>query len=332
MPLSRPAVVPVLLLLLLLTALCPAFLAAEELSVEVATRAGMLYGLARELVYSGSFAVSELNWRFQPVAYAGTALSLKTPLGLAATVEVRSAFPGKSGTIDDLDYLNYKPSGGVDERLTHYSAHDCYTERAVLLDARLGWVFRLGPIFSLEPFGAFGLMQLKWTARDGYLQYEDDPQSLPPYEPWSPTTLKLPVSGTGIIYQQTYLIPALGVRLAADFAERFDASVRLIFAPYVFANNLDNHAHGQAPDVDYYDYLRGGILVEPTVSLGFRPAPRARLSLDVSYRGIFGLVGDTEKVYSNPGLEPGLVVATYPNGAGASYSALDASLALTLSL
>jgi outer membrane protease len=326
MPLSRHVLVPVLLLLLFPIVICPVPAAADGLSVEVTTRAGMLCGLAKELVFSGSVTISELNWRFQPVAYAGTALSVETQQGLVAAVEVRSAFASRSGSMDDSDYLNYEENG--DLSLTHYSEHDCYTERAILLDARLGWVFRLGSRVRLEPFGAFGLMQFKWTARDGYFQRP--PEGSPPYTPWSPGDYKHPVSGTGIIYQQTYLIPGLGVRLAADFAERFDATVRLLFSPYVFCNDLDNHVQGTQPK-DFYDSLRGGILVEPAVSLGFRPAPRARLSLDLSYRGIFGLVGDTRSVLAGPDLEPE-TYATYSDGAGASYSALDASVALALSL
>jgi outer membrane protease len=329
MPLSRRVVVPSLLFLLLATVLGPVPAAADGISVEVTTRAGVLFGLARELVYSGSFTISELNWRFQPVAYAGTALSVETQQGLVATVEVRSAFAGSSGKADDSDYLNYEFNG--DPSLTHYSEHDCYTERAILLDARLGWAFRLGSRFRLEPFLALSLMQFKWSARDGYLQR---PGSGPPY------TLpvdKEPVSGTAIIYQQTYLIEGLGVQLAADFAERFDLMARLWVSPYLFCNSLDNHVltwffPESAVNYDYYDYLRGGILVEPTVSLGFRPVQRARLSLDVSYRGIFRLIGDTEVVKASPYLPPGEVAETYPDGAGASYNALDVSLTLSLTL
>jgi outer membrane protease len=298
---------------------------AEDFSLEVQSRVGLLYGLTKELVFWGSHIISELDWRFQPVLYTGAALSVQTRWGFSAGIDVRSAFPWRSGYIGDSDCLNYREG---DFRQTHYSQHDCYTERAVILDARLGWVFRLGSAFSLEPFGAFGLMQFKWTARDGYLQYPE--QSDPPYDPWSPSLVKRPVSGTGIVYEQTYLIPAAGLSARAAFAGRFDAELRFVFSPYLFCSDLDNHVQragfGSATDTDYHDELRGGFLLEPALSLGFRVSQRARLALDVSYRGIFNLIGDSSTVLAGPGLTPGLVDEFYADGA------LDASVSLSVSL
>jgi outer membrane protease len=280
--------------------------------------------MARELVYYGQYTISELDWPFQPVLYAGTALAIQTRLGLSASLEVRSAFPWRSGFMQDSDFLNYDYG---DLSRTHFSQHDCYTERAITLDARVGWVFHLGSAFTLQPFAAFGLMQYKWTARDGYLQYP--PEGAPPYTPWDPAWTKVPVSGTGIIYEQTYLIPAAGLSAGTSFGERFDARLSLGFSPFVFCNDLDNHVQRTAGDTDYYDYLRRGFLLEPCLSLGLRMSPKARLSLEVSYRWIFGLLGDTEVVDAGPGLPPGQVSATYEDGAGAAYNALDVSLAFS---
>lgn len=294
-------------------------------TLEVKTLTGTRVGVARELVYSGSFTMSELVWPFQPVLFFGSALELRTRAGLFAALDARSAFPGRSGYMEDSDYLNYDFNG--DPSRTHYSRHDCHTERAVTLDARAGWSFRLAGRWLLEPYLSFGLMQYKWTARDGYLQYP--PQGAPPYTPWDPAWTKVPVSGTGIIYEQTYLIPAAGLSAGTSFGERFDARFSFAFSPFVFCNDLDNHVQRTAGDTDYYDYLRRGFLLEPSLSLGFRMSPKARLSLEVSYRWIFGLLGDTEVVDAGPGLPPGQVSATYEDGAGAAYNALDVSLAFS---
>jgi outer membrane protease len=200
----------------------------------------------------------------------------------------------------------------------------------VTLDARAGWTFRLAGRWLLEPFLAFGLMQYKWTARDGYLQY---PGGAPPYPPWDPAWAKVPVSGTAIIYQQTWWIPAVGLAAAKSLGERFDARLSFAFSPAVFCNDLDNHVmkagFGSAYDTDYYDYLRWGLLLEPSLALGWRLNRQGRLELQVSYRTVFGLLGDTEVVDAGPGLPPGQVSATYPDGAGATYNALDVSLAFS---
>ena len=97
----------------------------------------------------------------------------------------------------------------------------------------------------------------------------------------------------------------------------------------MFCNDLDNHVQRTAGDTDYYDYLRWGLLLEPSLALGWRLNRQARLELQVSYRTVFGLLGDTEVVDAGPGLPPGQVSATYLDGAGASYDALDVSLAFS---
>jgi len=286
--------------------------------------------MARELVYYGQYTISELDWPFQPVLYAGTALAIQTRLGLSASLEVRSAFPWRSGFMQDSDFLNYDYG---DLSRTHFSQHDCYTERAITLDARVGWVFHLGSAFTLQPFAAFGLMQYKWTARDGYLQYPSPTPPDPPYTPWSPAQTKVPISGTGIIYEQVYLIPAVGLSARARLGERFDAGLSFVFSPFVFCNDLDNHVQRAPPwDTDFYEYMRWGLLLEPALTLEFRVSRQARLSFDVSYRRITGLIGDSYTVNAGPGLPPGQIAATYPDSGGAAFDALDASLALSLSL
>jgi outer membrane protease len=299
---------------------------ARAVSLEVTTRTGVQYGQAKELVYAGEHTLSELLWPFEPVLYTGSALSLETRFGLCASLDVRAAFPRRSGYMQDSDFKNYE-SGDFSK--THYSRHDCYTERAIALDTRVGWTFRPGARFLLQPFAAFGLMQYKWTARDGYLQYP--PELIPPYTPWSPSGTKVPVSGTTIVYEQTYLIPSAGLSTGMRLGRRFDAGLSFAFSPFVFCNDLDNHVQATFP-ADYYDRMSWGLLLEPSVTLGYRLNPRARLSLGVSYRRISGLVGDITEVSAGVGETPGEVAATFPGGAGASYDALDASLALSLSL
>jgi outer membrane protease len=176
-------------------------------------------------------------------------------------------------------------------------------------------------------------MQYKWTARDGYLQYPSPTPPDPPYTPWSPAQTKVPISGTGIIYEQVYLIPAVGLSARARLGECFDAGLSFVFSPFVFCNDLDNHVQRAPPwDTDFYEYMRWGLLLEPALTLEFRMSRRARLSFDVSYRRISGLIGDSYTVNAGPGLPPGQIAATYPDSGGAAFDALDASLALSLSL
>jgi outer membrane protease len=156
-------------------------------TLTVRTGTGIMYGTSRELVLDGSFAVSELDWAIQPVFYVESVLELRALGGLAVSLSVRNGIPAQSGFITDSDWLNYP----MNTDKTNFSQHDCYTERAVLVDARAGWEFSLGDVLAIQPFGAFEFMSYKWTARDGYLQYPRgcfSASACPPAQPsrWMP--------------------------------------------------------------------------------------------------------------------------------------------------
>lgn len=297
-------------------------------SIETSTSAGVLVGAARELVLDGSYKISELDWSMKPLVLTGSELRFSMPTGLRASIRVRAGVPGYTGRITDKDFLNW------DGAVTHYSEHQCFTEGALLVDARVGWHFPIGQRFALEPFGGLSVMRLKWTARDGYLQYP--PEADEPFTPWNPdTTIKVNVYGTGIIYQQTWYIPQAGVRVAYyRFGESIDAALALGFSPYLVMFDLDNH---ELRLLDFEGNLSGGWLLDPSLSVSWRFSPRVRLSFDVSYRLIRGIVGDT--IVTGVGvvgmtgteLDPG-ERAFIGDSAGASFDALGISISLDVSL
>jgi outer membrane protease len=302
-----------------------------EISLATRTTAGVMYGMAKELVFDGSFTLSELDWALQPVYYTGVSLELKTAIGLAASLAVRSGISGLSGYITDSDWLNYSVNG--DTRKTNFSQHNCFTERAFLLDARVGWDFRILEWLALEAFGKFSIMQFKWTARDGYVQYPPGWFSAspppPPFTPWSQDTATTLVSGTGIIYEQNYLIPALGLSARVRLSKQLDVAASFTLSPFVSCNDLDNH---EFTATDYTEKMSKGLLLEPEVSVGWQINDRARLSLEVSYRSITGLIGDSYEIFAGPGYTPGEVAAEYADSGGAAFDALNASLSFLLSL
>jgi outer membrane protease len=298
-----------------------------QVSLETSTSAGVLFGTSREIVLDSTYVVSQLDWAMKPLVFSGSELRATTPAGLRASLGVRAGVPGNTGRITDKDYLNY------DGVVTHDSEHDCFTEGALLLDARLGWQFAFGDRFAVEPFADFSVMRFKWTARDGYLQYP--PESSYPYTPWNPlTTPRIYVYGTGIVYQQTWYIPIAGVRATLRFGDSMDGALALGFSPYLWMNSLDNHEMRQ---LDFVETVSGGLLLDPSLAVSWRISPRARLSLDLSYRIIWGLVGDTLVIGTGvsgvpgPELDPGERVR-YSGSAGVSYDAFSLSLSFTLAL
>jgi len=129
------------------------------------------------------------------------------------------------------------------------------------------------------------------------------------------------LSGTGIIYEQTYYIPAVGVDARFRSGD-FGGAISFSVSPFVFCNDVDNH---ELAGYDYYDTMSNGFLLEQRISLEWQIG-RYRLSLDISYRHIGGLVGDTRQVATGIYGGSGPATSTYQNGAGASFDVLGAFL------
>jgi outer membrane protease len=315
-------------------AAAPAY--AQGVTFSARSGTGMLYGLAKEIVYYRGFTESELDWAIQPVFFAEMELELKAFGGLLATLSFRNGFPGQSGFITDSDWLNYAFNG--DTSKTNFSQHNCFTERAILVDARVGWEFALADGLALEPFGAFGLMSFQWTARDGYLQYPAGWFSgIPPSQPypaWSPSDPKVPVYGMGIDYWQTYLFPAAGIRATLQFARIWTISVSVSGSPYLWCFDIDNH---DFRGLSFTENMTGGWLIEPEIAVELRFSERATVSLEANYRHIEGLFGDSTQTVMGadypgaPSPVPGTTI-TFPDTAGVSYDSLSISLNFSLTL
>ena len=174
---------------------------------------------------------------------------------------------------------------------------------------------------TFEPFIGFQFIRLDWTAQNGYLQYP--PETSSPYTPWSPSTPKTPVYGTGIIYTQTYLVPAVGLKGELPVTQRLTFTVSFLVSPYLWCFDKDSHIFRQ---LDFYSTMQGGLLLEPRLSAAYRIGGTTSVVLDVLYRHISQLVGDSYEVgtgangytpvppSTQPG--PGQQSVTFVNAAG----------------
>ncbi|MGA2766324.1 MAG: omptin family outer membrane protease [Spirochaetia bacterium] len=306
--------------------------AAYPLPISLSTTSGVMLGGVKELVLSSGYTVSELDWPLLPAFYAGLNLDVGETAGFLASVELQVGIPSYVGTMTDSDFLN---GDGVK---THFSQADGDLENAVLLSAQAGWgiPFDLpgGGTGTFEPFAAFEFIRFEWTAQNGYLQYP--PETSPPFTPWSPSTPKTPVYGTGIIYSQNYLIPALGVKGAFSLTKALSMSASFILSPYLWCFDKDSHLFRQ---LDFYSSMHSGLLLEPRLSASYRFSPATAISLDVVYRHIAQLIGDTYEVGTGASgytqisqLAPGQQSVTFTNGAGASLDVLNVTVSVDLGL
>ena len=305
---------------------------AGALPVSVSATSGVMLGGAKELVLDNGYTLSELDWPLLPAFSAGIAIDLGADSGFLASVALQLGFPAFAGTMTDSDFLN---GDGVK---THFSAADGDMESAVLATGQAGWgiPFEIpgGSTGMFEPFLEFELIRLEWTAQNGYLQYP--PETSPPFTPWSPSTPQTPVYGTGIIYTQTYLIPAAGLKVAFPLTDSLSMTAAFLFSPYLWCLDKDSHLFRQ---IDFYSTMHGGILIEPRLSATCRISGQTAVTLDVLYRHITQLVGDSYEVgtgasgYSPPSqLSPGQQSATFTNGAGASLDVVNVSVSLKVGL
>ena len=298
----------------------------QGLTLSCSSGTGVMYGMAKEFALNSGFAISELDWAIQPLVFVQNTLDLRALGGLHASVAVRTGLPMYSGQMTDSDWLNYQANG--DTSKTNFSQSDCFTERAVLVDVAAGWEFPVGAGFSVEPFLAFGYMSWEWSARDGYTQYPAGfPLSSAPYAPWSPSQTKDPVYGTGILYSQTWLIPAAGVRFGFRLGDAWHVSLAVSASPYVFCLDQDDHIFN---NVEYTDSMGGGWMVEPELTAEVQLTERVLLSAGASYRHITRVIGDDVAMTSGSGSNGGGSRATYANGGGASFDALSARLTLSV--
>jgi outer membrane protease len=262
-------------------------------SFSVETTLGFFYGQGEEIVYkdaNGTY-LSEFLWDMKPLLYYGAGLSVELqipswPVGLYAAASTKIGVAGRSGFIEDRDWLD-----PVQDYLTNYSKHDSYMYDSWFFDGDLGVSIplRLGKTFNptFSVFGRFSYMEMKWIARDGYTQYGPN-EAGSYFIPWDDSFEKKNMSGPGIEYSQFWILVSPG--LAADFplSRFFTLNCAFTITPAIWAAAEDLHLK---KNTQYLDYPQGGLALEPEIGVFFFPNTRCSLSLKASWRYITGATG-----------------------------------------
>lgn len=287
--------------------------------------AGTLIGVSKELVYvsSGSTTLlSELDWAMEPLPYWGLRLDLspadRTQTGFVAGLSLKSGIAGKTGTITDTDW------GNGDGVKTHFSAHDCHTEQALLVDLRAGWRVPIDRQWTFTTYAQISYAHFRWTARDGYLQYGPNGSRDANYQKWSSSFPKESVYGTGLAYEQRWFYPSLGSEVSWA-SGRWSLLGGFSFAPWVFCADQDDHYLRQ---LQFDQNNKGGFAVEPSLEADLALTDRLSLSLTGSWRLAMGLRGDTtQSDIGNTSKK-----TTYPDSAGTELSVLNVGATFSVKL
>ncbi|MDR1127840.1 MAG: omptin family outer membrane protease [Treponema sp.] len=300
----------------------PPFFGLFSFSLE--TTVGFLYGQGEEIVYKNNSDkyLSELLWDLKPLLYYGAALSFEArapswPVGFYTDLSVKMGISGRSGIIEDRDWLHKEK-----DYMTHYSRHDNYIEDARFFDWDLGAAFRLNPGGAFNPalslFWRFSYMELRWLSRDGYIQYgANSGLSGSSLIPWEDSFSKSETPGPGIQYTQMWILASPGVAASFPISSFFALDCAFTVSPFIRAAAEDLHL---LKNTQFEDSIQGGLALEPEIRVFFFPNSRCSLSLRVSWRSIRGTKGYSR--FKTAGAE------TYsPGGAsGAGFHALDTGI------
>ncbi|GHV74204.1 hypothetical protein AGMMS49940_15060 [Spirochaetia bacterium] len=297
--------------------------------ISLAADAGVLLGQAEEIVYKNSnddAYLSQLLWDLKPLVYLGSSLSLSRadPLsgfGLGADLSVKFGLPIFSGTMEDRDWVNE----AYPDMLTHFSSHNAYIQGAMLLDLAGGITIPIAGRVAIKALVSFSYMRFSWIAQHGYTQYDKT-------NGWSPSTPKTPVNGTGISYDQNWIILSPGIEVFWPFYRGLSLDFRFFISPGIWSWDMDNHYMNIDPGKKYTQYsdnTEGGLYLEPSLALAFSPIPSLSLVLHGAWRYINGTRGDVYELIAGFNTNS----PTYAsNRAGVGYSAVDVGLSLKLAL
>lgn len=268
--------------------------------------------------------MSQLLWDMKPLFYYGYALNFERSklvrrAGLFANVSVKYGAPSNTGVMEDRDWQDER-----DHRLTHFSRHDNFTETMLLFDVKAGGSFPVFHTVALKVYGLLSFMDFSWESFDGYTQYASGSNGQ--YDEWNDSLPKSYYEGRIIGYDQTWLVFGAGFSLTLPIGF---ASVGLAFdvSPFILGASVDNH---WLRSLQFNDYLRGGVFLEPGLFADFSFGRRVGLALSVSWRLLINAAGDTY-IYRKFQDASYLESATFNSG-GAGLSVLDAGLSISIKL
>ncbi len=283
-------------------------------------------GNALEYVYYNDKFLSELIWDMKPMLSAGMKAGAEWRNGLTVSVEGSLAAPMNTGIMEDSDWFNLYYYNQDTEK-TNFSRHEAELLYGGSLEALIGKTFKAGGggkrDISVTPALGIRYYRWKWDANDGYTQYASDSGAYV----WSENLPKTPISGTGISYEQQYLIPIAAVRADLSFSTNLKISTSVALSPWLYCYSIDNH---HLTGYDYHDIMTGGYLLEPALAVEWTASPKVVPFLSLKWTQIGGLRGKTGEIntaantiswsYAEDGAGPGAGLETAVFRAGVAFA------------
>ena len=248
---------------------------------------GYLKGEANEWVYNAeeNYPVSKLTWTLDPVLMIGGGITFRPLSWLELNADVWTK-ASDSSVMDDWDWIY---SGERRPEWTDWS-HDkeVTVEDGLIIDLNASIPVYRTP--ELTVHGIIGYLHdhWSWDATHGGTRYTystDASNGL--FRDYSGIT---EYDGTGIIYEQTFDTPYLGIGLGADFSP-ITVNAKIIGSTFVSADDYDHHSSRK---IKFYGDYSGETMIGLTGEVVYDLTESLSLGAAVNYVRYSTMTGDTE--------------------------------------
>ena len=251
---------------------------------------GFVWGHAEEIVYATGNTVSpvlsELLWNMKPVFYYGFLMDLsriepRDRWGFFTELSLKFGIPAFSGRHENRDWMSVENSD-----VTHFSRHSNFTRELFLADLLAGCSFPLRRAMLLKAYVNVSFMRFSFTGNDGTgtYAYESGGSGSGKYDSIDDNSAYHAVfDGTVISYTQEWFIAAPGVSFGWYFYKNCFGEISFLISPLVLCADMDEH---KERNIQYRDYIRGGIMLEPGIRLSVDAGKWLDISWELAWRYI----------------------------------------------
>lgn len=232
------------------------------------------YVFLKDPIYSDD-KLSYLDWNFSPEYY----FSLGVDSGYKSFkfgLNLWTGLPTACGKIQDYDWFNnysaYVTSTSGHDYLTNYSESDNYISHDLGFSVNAGWNFEIAKVLHINPFAAFEMSEIKFTAKGLYASYgfstsdESGDTYYYPYNDSDPSHVDNPSmnsSTTVLTYKRDLYLVWVGLNLDYTLPQQWTLDRPLTIkagfsaSPYVYAFNEDYHPFASNGPTYFADVCEG---------------------------------------------------------------------------
>lgn len=218
----------------------------------------LIVGSGFEYVLKYDIIRSRLDWPLLPAGGLTADTEFKFKNGFYFSFVSSFLIPAYSGRMFDYDYLNpYDFS-----MLTHFSKHKAYIKKGIDLSFNLGFMKPLivyktstNKQIKIDCSPSIGIRYILnvWEAVDGYVKYPPDTE---PPSPVLPDTPIIPMTGVGVSYKQSFILPGIGVLFRFELPRDWKIDLSTQLCPNVIGFAEDFHYKREDGGLKFIDVFK----------------------------------------------------------------------------